>query len=135
MPFEFISYGETLDQIKTVGSGLANLGLSPKEGLGIYAANRMEWMLAQMGGYSQNLICVPLYDTLGEDAVKYEINTGLLGEEAGGLWHRIPAERKRLRRESRMAVLFSTTRGVSCRREKFPRFSHLKICRFTPAFP
>ena len=99
MPFEFISYGETLDQIKTVGSGLANLGLSPKEGLGIYAANRMEWMLAQMGGYSQNLICVPLYDTLGEDAVKYEINTGLLGEEAGGLWHRIPAERKRLRRK------------------------------------
>ena len=25
--------------------------------------------------------------------------TGLLGEEAGGLWHRIPAERKRLRRK------------------------------------
>eukprot|EP00966_Prymnesium_polylepis_P019043 439013-Prymnesium_polylepis.1 len=26
-------------------------------------------------------------------------HTGLLGEEAGGLWQRIPAERKRLRRK------------------------------------
>lgn len=74
MPFEFITYGETLKQILIVGSGLSNLGLKPKEGLGIYSANRMEWMLAQMGGFSQNLVCVPLYDTLGESAVKYEIN-------------------------------------------------------------
>jgi long-chain acyl-CoA synthetase len=73
MPFEFINYTTTLKQVLTVGSGFKNLGLKPKEGLGIYAANRMEWMLSQMGGYSQNLITVPLYDTLGESAVKYEI--------------------------------------------------------------
>lgn len=73
MPFEFINYATTLKQIRTVGSGLKNLGLAPKEGLGIYAANRMEWMLTQMAGFSQNLVCVPLYDTLGENAVKYEI--------------------------------------------------------------
>jgi long-chain acyl-CoA synthetase len=74
MPFEYITYGETLKQILIVGAGLSNLGLKPKEGVGIYSANRMEWMLAQMGGFSQNLVCVPLYDTLGESAVKYEIN-------------------------------------------------------------
>ena len=34
--------------------------------------------------------------------------------------------RRTIEKKSRMAVLFSSTRGVSCRREFFSRYSHLK---------
>ena len=73
-PFEFIDFETTHKSALIAGSGLKNLGLGRGDGVGIYAANRMEWALSALGAYSQALTTVPLYDTLGEDAVRYEIN-------------------------------------------------------------
>ena len=73
-PFEFIDFETTHKSALIAGSGLKNLGLGRGDGVGIYAANRMEWALSALGAYSQALTTVPLYDPLGEDAVRYEIN-------------------------------------------------------------
>mmetsp|Transcript_40315 Transcript_40315/g.106805 ORF Transcript_40315/g.106805 Transcript_40315/m.106805 type:complete len:665 (+) Transcript_40315:156-2150(+) len=73
-PFEFISYSTTHEQILTVGSGIASLGLKAKDTYGIYAANSMEWSLVGLGGFSRGMTCVPVYDTLGDNIVQYEAN-------------------------------------------------------------
>jgi len=73
--YEFISYESVLEQITTVGSGLRTLGLKPHQDcVGIWSMNRIEWMLTSLGAFSQAITNVPLYDTLGEEAMVYEIN-------------------------------------------------------------
>lgn len=72
--FEYINYDSVLTQLRTVGSGLRSLGLSPGSTVGIWASNRIEWMLSSLGAFSQAITNVPLYDTLGEEAIIYEIN-------------------------------------------------------------
>lgn len=39
--------------------------------MGIYSMNRPEWIKVLMAGYSQRITAVPLYDTLGADAVNF----------------------------------------------------------------
>ena len=72
-PFAFLTYAEVLVQCKIAGAGLRALGLEPGDCVGLYAPNSMEWAYASLGAYSQSITIVPLYDTLGEDAVRYEI--------------------------------------------------------------
>lgn len=38
--------------------------------VGIYAVNRVEWVLTYLGAVAQSITIVPLYDTLGADAVQ-----------------------------------------------------------------
>merc|ERR1712216_810855 len=68
---------------QAIGAGLVNLELCPPTGdaelngrgiLGFYSKNRPEWVLAEQGCYGQSVIPVPLYDTLGADAVAYVVN-------------------------------------------------------------
>jgi len=73
-PFEYISYATALEQVLTIGSGIASLGLKAKETFGVYAANSMEWQLVALGGFSRGMIAVPVYDTLGDNIVQYEAN-------------------------------------------------------------
>eukprot|EP00449_Zooxanthella_nutricula_P019160 CAMPEP_0198540486 /NCGR_PEP_ID=MMETSP1462-20131121/53224_1 /TAXON_ID=1333877 /ORGANISM="Brandtodinium nutriculum, Strain RCC3387" /LENGTH=682 /DNA_ID=CAMNT_0044270595 /DNA_START=54 /DNA_END=2102 /DNA_ORIENTATION=- len=65
------------------GSGLINMNLCPetvddellnKGLLGFYSKNRPEWVIAEQGCYSQSIIPVPSYDTLGADSIAYVIN-------------------------------------------------------------
>jgi long-chain acyl-CoA synthetase len=39
--------------------------------IGIFAKNREEWLLQEYADFLYNLTLVPLYDTLGEDGIKY----------------------------------------------------------------
>jgi len=39
--------------------------------VGIYAQNRAEWIISEQAINSQSMVSVPLYDTLGADAVKF----------------------------------------------------------------
>lgn len=38
--------------------------------IGVYSVNRVEWVLTYLGASTQNVTIVPLYDTLGADAVQ-----------------------------------------------------------------
>ena len=73
-PFKFISYAATHEEVLTIGSGMASLGLKANDTFGIYAANSMEWATTALGGFSRGMTCVPVYDTLGDNIVQYEAN-------------------------------------------------------------
>ena len=46
--------------------------------IGLYSKNRYEWVVAEHGAFTQNLVTVPLYDTLGAEAVAFIIDqTGM----------------------------------------------------------
>ncbi|XP_030834973.1 long-chain-fatty-acid--CoA ligase 1 isoform X1 [Strongylocentrotus purpuratus] len=75
---DWISYNEVYESAKEIGSGLIHLGLKPKSEalIGIYAQNRLEWGLFEVGCITYSLVNVPLYDTLGPDVCSYIINQG-----------------------------------------------------------
>jgi len=50
------------------------LGLNPKDPLGFFSINNPEYMMGLLACYQYNFITVPLYDTLGDDAIEYIVN-------------------------------------------------------------
>lgn len=55
-------------------SFLVQNGFEPKSNIGLYSVNRAEWVLAEQGSYMYNICTVPLYDTLGNEAIQYIVN-------------------------------------------------------------
>ncbi len=53
------------------GSGLLNYGMAKGDHLGIYSINNAEWVIAEQACYTQGLIPISLYDTLGPEAVSF----------------------------------------------------------------
>jgi long-chain acyl-CoA synthetase len=58
----------------SLGSGLLQLGIPPTSMLGLYSVNCKEWVLLDAAAHAYSMISVPLYDTLGPDAVEYICN-------------------------------------------------------------
>ncbi|NXA41277.1 ACSL1 ligase, partial [Eudromia elegans] len=76
-PYEWISYKETSDRAECVGSALLYRGFKPSsqvQYVGIFAQNRPEWVIIEQGCYAYSLVVVPLYDTLGTEAITYIVN-------------------------------------------------------------
>jgi len=75
-PFEFITYEQGLERIKNFGSAILSekIGLKPGEPMGIYSINRIEWVVSDYAANFNSIITVPLYDTLGLQALQYIIN-------------------------------------------------------------
>ncbi|XP_064367110.1 long-chain-fatty-acid--CoA ligase 1 isoform X2 [Dromaius novaehollandiae] len=75
-PYEWISYKEALDRAECVGSALLHRGFKPSQVqyIGIFAQNRPEWVIIEQGCYAFSLVVVPLYDTLGTEAITYIVN-------------------------------------------------------------
>lgn len=70
-PYQFMTYGETLERVKNIAAGLASFGLPAKSCIGLYSINRAEWVLSEYACYFNNFITVPLYDTLGDEAIEH----------------------------------------------------------------
>ena len=70
---------------QAIGSAMRNLDLAPLSEdedsmrlVGIFTKNRYEWVIVEQACNAYSGVVVPLYDTLGEDAVTYVLNqTGL----------------------------------------------------------
>ncbi|XP_066574295.1 long-chain-fatty-acid--CoA ligase 1a isoform X2 [Amia ocellicauda] len=75
-PYEWQSYQEVSDRAEYLGSGLIHRGhtASSDQFIGIFAQNRPEWTIAELACYTYSMVCVPLYDTLGNEAITYIIN-------------------------------------------------------------
>uniref|UniRef100_A0A8C6Q3N7 Long-chain-fatty-acid--CoA ligase n=1 Tax=Nothobranchius furzeri TaxID=105023 RepID=A0A8C6Q3N7_NOTFU len=60
-----------------VGSGLLHQGCQPNSNqfIGVFAQNRPEWIISELACYTYSMVVVPLYDTLGADAIRFIINT------------------------------------------------------------
>mmetsp|Transcript_91175 Transcript_91175/g.263040 ORF Transcript_91175/g.263040 Transcript_91175/m.263040 type:complete len:682 (-) Transcript_91175:249-2294(-) len=81
--FVWQSFEEVGQRSEAFGAGLVHLGLCPDTGdtellgkgiLGFYSKNRPEWVIAEQGCYSQSIVTVPSYDTLGPDSIAYVVN-------------------------------------------------------------
>ncbi|KAJ2031679.1 medium-chain fatty acid-CoA ligase faa2 [Coemansia sp. S100] len=83
--FQWITYSEAYERVLKIGSGLVHVlkrHVRPDDDinsitrlpLGMYAPNRVEWILADYAGLSQNMYTVALYDTLGADSIEYIVN-------------------------------------------------------------
>ncbi|XP_063776799.1 long-chain-fatty-acid--CoA ligase 1 isoform X1 [Pseudophryne corroboree] len=75
-PYQWLSYQEVSDKAEYVGSALLHRGCkpSPEQFIGIFAQNRPEWTIAELACYTYSMVAVPLYDTLGAEAITYIIN-------------------------------------------------------------
>uniref|UniRef100_A0A3Q3DVE3 Long-chain-fatty-acid--CoA ligase n=1 Tax=Hippocampus comes TaxID=109280 RepID=A0A3Q3DVE3_HIPCM len=76
-PYKWMSYKEVTSRAEHLGSGLLHQGCkaSPDQFIGVFAQNRPEWIISELACYTYSMVVVPLYDTLGPDAIRFIINT------------------------------------------------------------
>lgn len=72
--YKWMTYGEAGTARTAIGSGLHYYGLQPGARVGLYFINRPEWLIVDHACSAYSYSSVPLYDTLGPDAVKYIVN-------------------------------------------------------------
>uniref|UniRef100_A0A9L0JEA9 Long-chain-fatty-acid--CoA ligase n=1 Tax=Equus asinus TaxID=9793 RepID=A0A9L0JEA9_EQUAS len=75
-PYEWLSYKQVAEMSESVGSALIQKGFKagPETFVGIFAQNRPEWVIIEQGCFAYSLVVVPLYDTLGTEAITYIVN-------------------------------------------------------------
>ncbi|XP_052402442.1 long-chain-fatty-acid--CoA ligase 1 isoform X3 [Carassius gibelio] len=75
-PYKWLSYKEVADRAEFAGSALLHRGHSQTgdKYIGIFAQNRPEWTISELACYTYSLVAVPLYDTLGTEAISYIID-------------------------------------------------------------
>lgn len=69
--YAWMTYKEVDEKVTLIGSAMAAAGLDAHDRVGVYGPNSPEWMIAMQGCNMMNIYCVPLYDTLGENAIEY----------------------------------------------------------------
>ncbi|XP_062379369.1 long-chain-fatty-acid--CoA ligase 1a isoform X1 [Sardina pilchardus] len=74
-PYEWLSYKEVQEMAENIGAALVHRGHSHSgdRNVGIFAQNRPEWTISELACYTYSLVAVPLYDTLGTEAIDYII--------------------------------------------------------------
>lgn len=72
-PYEWLSYSEVIERAENLGSAFLHKGHSKDSDpyIGIFSQNRPEWTISELACYTYSLISVPLYDTLGTEAISY----------------------------------------------------------------
>ncbi|KAK3139307.1 hypothetical protein QOZ80_5AG0381110 [Eleusine coracana subsp. coracana] len=72
--YKWITYGEASTSRTAIGSGLIYHGITEGARIGLYFINRPEWIIVDHACAAYSYISVPLYDTLGPDAVQFIVN-------------------------------------------------------------
>jgi hypothetical protein len=72
--YQWQTYEQVGRRVDNFAAGLRALGLGKGDCVGIMSNNRSEWLITDYACCVQSLISVPLYDTLGPDAVEYIVN-------------------------------------------------------------
>lgn len=74
--YRWLSYKQVSHRAEYLGSCFLHKGYnpSPDQFVGIFAQNRPEWIISELACYTYSMVAVPLYDTLGAEAVVYIIN-------------------------------------------------------------
>ncbi|XP_036919830.1 long-chain-fatty-acid--CoA ligase 5 isoform X2 [Sturnira hondurensis] len=75
-PYRWMSYKQVSDRAEYLGSCLLHKGHRPSQDcfVGVFAQNRPEWIISELACYTYSMVTVPLYDTLGAEAVIHIIN-------------------------------------------------------------
>jgi long-chain acyl-CoA synthetase len=72
--YVFQTYGHVSKRISDLAAGMSSLGLQPKSSIGIFSINRAEWLITEQACYANSYVTVPLYDTLGDEAIEHIVN-------------------------------------------------------------
>ncbi|KAL1342688.1 hypothetical protein HN51_029203 [Arachis hypogaea] len=72
--YKWMTFGEAGAARSAIGSGLIHYGIQKGSCIGLYFINRPEWLIVDHACSAYSYISVPLYDTLGPDAVKYIVH-------------------------------------------------------------
>ncbi|KAM9715799.1 long-chain-fatty-acid--CoA ligase 5 isoform 1-T4 [Menidia menidia] len=74
-PYQWLKYKQVSERAERLGSGLLHKGLNPSPDtfVGIFAQNRPEWIISEQACYTYSMVTVPLYDTLGAEALVFII--------------------------------------------------------------
>ncbi|KAK8572978.1 hypothetical protein V6N13_048549 [Hibiscus sabdariffa] len=72
--YKWMTFKEAATARTAIGCGLIHHGILKGSCIGLYFINRPEWLIVDHACSAYSLISVPLYDTLGPDAVKHIIN-------------------------------------------------------------
>lgn len=64
-PYKYITYSDLSKHAEYISNAMIELGIQPRDRIGIYSINRPEWCMVEYACYRINVIPVPLYDTLG----------------------------------------------------------------------
>ncbi|XAR61442.1 Long-chain-fatty-acid--CoA ligase [Bertholletia excelsa] len=72
-PYVWKTYKEVYEELLNIGSALRASGAEPGCRVGIYGSNCPQWIVAMEACSAHSLICVPLYDSLGQGAVNFII--------------------------------------------------------------
>ncbi|CAJ0931333.1 unnamed protein product, partial [Mesorhabditis belari] len=72
-PYEYITYAETVTRSEKLGAAILSFGIQPGQDtrIGIFSANRPEWLLIEHACYTYNMVNVPVYATHGPDECLY----------------------------------------------------------------
>ncbi|XP_059653941.1 probable CoA ligase CCL6 isoform X2 [Cornus florida] len=73
-PYAWLTYEEVFDATIRIGTAMRSRGVNPGDRCGIYGSNCPEWIISMEACNSQAISYVPLYDTLGANAVEFIIN-------------------------------------------------------------
>ncbi|XP_039823798.1 long chain acyl-CoA synthetase 2-like isoform X2 [Panicum virgatum] len=65
------TYEEVYQKVMRIGSAIRSFSVNPGAHCGIYGSNCPEWVMAMQACNSQGICYVPLYDTLGANAVEF----------------------------------------------------------------
>ncbi|XP_061757501.1 long-chain-fatty-acid--CoA ligase 1-like [Nerophis ophidion] len=74
--YEWMSYKEVMERSENLGSAFLHKQHSKTTdaNIGIFSQNRPEWTIIELACYTYSLVSVPLYDTLGAEAINYIID-------------------------------------------------------------
>ncbi|XP_028331447.1 long-chain-fatty-acid--CoA ligase 5 [Gouania willdenowi] len=75
-PYQWLRYKQVSERAELLGSGFLHKGLKPNSEtfIGIFAQNRPEWIIGELACYTYSMVAVPLYDTLGAEALVFIID-------------------------------------------------------------
>eukprot|EP00891_Asterochloris_glomerata_P009967 jgi/Astpho2/9967/Aster-06780 len=73
-PYEWTTYRQTQEQVAKIGSALVAVGLKEHSRCGVFSTNCPEWMTVMQACNRHTVYCVPLYDSLGENAIEFIIH-------------------------------------------------------------
>ncbi|XP_074282533.1 long chain acyl-CoA synthetase 4-like [Silene latifolia] len=71
--YVWMTYEEVYNIVIKVGTSIRNCGINKGGRCGIYSVNCPKWVISMQACNAHGLHCVPLYDSLGADAVEYII--------------------------------------------------------------
>ncbi|XP_056149480.1 long-chain-fatty-acid--CoA ligase 1-like isoform X5 [Lampris incognitus] len=79
-PYEWMTYRQVLDRAERLGSAFLHRGHSKNVDphIGIFSQNRPEWTISELACCCYSLVTVPLYDTLGTEAICYIIDKAII---------------------------------------------------------